>query len=304
VKLINDIKKDLNFKNNFKIVSTLIITFFICDFILGIGIEKGLEKYYGLNTTAEIALVGHSHLMLGINKVKVEESLNVKVSKYTREGVNISDRQIMIDQLLRKNNSIKTIIYGVDAWSFTGEGLSANSYTLFYPFLADANVNAYVKKKSSFTEYWLHKLIKTTRFNEGLISSSIRGYLSNWSNLKFGEVDTIRLKEEIKVGKFRKINTKIENIEILRESIKVLGLKNIQIILLYVPTIDLYNTAEISKFNESITIFENLEKEFKHVKYISFLEPWSHQYSIFHDPIHLNPKGQDLITLELIKKIK
>jgi len=51
-------------------------------------------------------------------------------------------------------------------------------------------------------------------------------------------------------------------------------------------------------------MFYNFEKEFSNVNYVSLLDPYSHDYSLFFDPIHMNPKGQDLITKELIKLLK
>lgn len=301
LKLVADIKADTKFLRNAKIICFAIIVFFLCDAVLNIFLSRGLEKYYGLNSSAEIALVGHSHLMLGIDKSMLEQGIDKSIAKFTREGVNINDRKIMVKQLLRHNTKLKTIIYGVDAWSFTGEGLSANSYKLFYPFLEDNDVDAYVKKQSDISDYWVHKLIKTTRFNEGLINSSIRGYLQNWSNLKIGVLDTVQLKKEIALGRFRKIDNSIENVTILRETLAELKSHNIEVILLYIPTIDFINTAERIKFKETLQILENLDREFNNVKFVSLLEPWSHDYSLFFDQIHMNPKGQKLMTQELIK---
>ena len=226
--LLNDIKKDKNFKKVSKIILLAFLTFFILDSLIGIVLTNGLEKYYGLNTDSEVALVGHSQLMLGVDKNLLEKELMIHVTKYTREGVNVADRQIMIRQLLDKNPHLKTIIYGIDAWSFTGEGLSANSYTLFYPFLGNKEVDKYVKTQAGFGNYWLHKLIKTARFNELLVSGAARGYLGNWSNLKIGQVDTGKLKKEIAIGDYRKINNSTKNIEILKQSIKELHKKKYQ----------------------------------------------------------------------------
>ena len=302
--LFNDIKQDKNLKKVLKTITFAIIIFFISDTLIGIVLTNGLKKYYGLNTNAEIALVGHSQLMLGVDKKMLEKELKMPVAKYTREGVNVADRQIMIQQLLKQNHNLKTIIYGIDAWSFTGKGLSANSYTLFYPFLGNKQVDEYVKAQAEFSNYWLHKLIKTSRFNELLISGSFRGYLRNWSNLKFGHIDTTKLKKEIANGDFRGIENSTRNINTLRQSIKVLDEKNIKVILLFLPTVDLLNNAEPKKFKETLKIFNNLEKEFSNLTILNYLESYSHDYSLFFDPIHMNPKGQKRLTSQLIKDLK
>lgn len=302
--LIQDIKNDPSFKKSTYIIFGVLLAFMVLDALTGTLLTKGLNRYYGLNSNAEIALVGHSHLMLGVDKTVLENELDIPVAKYTREGVNIADRQIMIRQLLRENSKIKTVIYGVDAWSFSGEGLSANSHTLFYPFLKNTEVNNYVKRQADPADYWLHKIIKTARFSEGLISSSFRGYLNNWSNLKFGKVDVDRLKKEIAAGQFRKIHNSPENISILKASINELQTHGIKVILLYVPTIDLYNRAEPEKFKESMEIIKDLPNEFDNVQFVNYLEPLSHDYSLFFDPIHMNPKGQKQVTQQLINDLR
>lgn len=299
-----DFKSDMYKKKALRIMLLFLISFFILDFFVGIVLKNGLEAYYGLNQNAKIALVGHSHLMLGIDKVKMEQDLGYEVAKYTSEGVNIANRKLMIEHLLSKNNKIETIIYGVDAWMFTGEGLSKNSHALFYPFLSDTSINRFVKKAAPESEYWTRKLIKSTRYSEGLISSSLRGYFKKWDNFKFGIVSIERLKKSIALGEYRVINNNKENIDILIETIELLKKKGINIILLYVPTIDIVNQVESEKFEETLQIFINLENEYTNVEFVNFLEPFSHQYDLFFDPIHLNPKGQNKVTKELISHIK
>jgi len=302
--LLKDIKSDGYKKKALRIMVLFLISFFILDFFVGIVLKNGLEAYYGLNENVKIALVGHSHLMLGIDKVQMEQDLGYKVAKYTSEGVNVANRKLMIEHLLSKNNKIETIIYGVDAWMFSGEGLSENSHALFYPFLSDASINRFVKKAGSESEYWTRKLIKSTRYSEGLISSSLRGYFKKWDNLKFGTVDIERLKKSIALGEYREINNNKENIDTLIESIELLKKKGINIILLYVPTIDIVNQVESEKCEETLQIFRNLENEYTNVEFVNFLEPFSHQHDLFFDPIHLNPKGQNKVTEKLISHLK
>jgi len=73
------------------------------------------------------------------------------------------------------------------------------------------------------------------------------------------------------------------------------------VILLYVPTIDIVNQFEKYKFQETLEIFINFIKKYDNVDFVNFLEPFSHQHDLFFDPIHLNPKGQSVITDTLIK---
>ena len=60
---------------------------------------------------------------------------------------------------------------------------------------------------------------------------------------------------------------------------------------------------EIDK-NRWYSNFGPLQREFENVQLLSYLEPWAHDYSLFYDPIHMNPKGQKMVTLQLIKDLK
>lgn len=302
--LLKDIKKDPNKKRIIRLVTLFVMAFFMIDALLGFILRNGLEKYYGLNDQASMAVIGHSHLMLGVDKTMLEDTLGIKVAKYTREGVNIADRKVMVEHLLNRSQTIKTVIYGVDAWTFTGEGLSENSHVLFYPFMNDKSIDSLIKSRTTQSEYWLRKLIKSTRYNEGLIASSIRGHSNKWDNFKLGEVDTKRLRKELEISGFRKINNDQENLKILKKTIEMLKKKQVNVVLFYVPTIDLVNDLEPRRFEETIQIFNQLEQDYDNVVFLNFLEPFSHKHELFYDPIHLNPKGQKVVTNQLIKELK
>ncbi|QWX84358.1 hypothetical protein H0I23_01525 [Cellulophaga sp. HaHaR_3_176] len=292
-------------KNN---INKKLILFIFVFFILDFGISKflliGLNKYYGLGDNSEIAFVGHSHLMLGVDKQMIEQELDVTISKYTREGVNVEDRQVMVKQLLAENKNLKTVIYGVDAWTFSSEGLSSNSYKLFYPFMNDPVINDFVYESTNKSDYWTKKIIKTTRYNELLLSGALRGYLGKWDNLKFGKVDTLSLKEKIKSGDFREIKNTSSNIKFFNETLELLSENNIKVILMYVPTIDILRDNQEVKYKETIALFDAISKKSHNINFVNFQEPWSHNYDLFYDPIHMNPEGQKVVTKELIKYLK
>ncbi|MGB5820435.1 MAG: hypothetical protein WBG90_13205 [Saonia sp.] len=256
-----------------------------------------------MNENAEIAIVGHSHLMLGIDKERIEEEFDIKVSKYTREGVNVTDRYIMLQQLLESNEQMKTLIYGVDAWTFTNKGLSSNSYKLFYPFLDSRAVKDYVYAHSSPIDYMAKRIIRTTRYDELLLSGSVRGYLGEWTNLKFGKVDVEGLKTNIANGNFRKIKNARENIRVFRETLELLAENNIRVILLYVPTIDLLTEVQELEYGDTLRFIEEISGEFNNVEFLNLQGPMSHDHTLFYDAIHLNPEGQAIATQELISYI-
>ncbi len=283
------------------IVIGFVFAFFLIDYTVSIVLSKGLEKYYGLNTDSELAIVGHSHLMLGLDKGKIESGLGVKVAKYTREGVNLAERKIMIEHLLETNQNIKTVILGVDAWSFTDEGLSSNSYKLFFPFMDNESINRYLLTECDGVEFFSKKIIRTSRFNELLIGGALRGYMGNWSNLKQGKVDISKLEEQINRGVYRKIDSKKNSIYILEQILTTFEEKKIKVILLNVPTIDIMIKAQKNKVKQVFEKINALAEQYDNVRFLNMQEPWSHEHELFYDAIHLNPMGQKKITEEVIQ---
>ena len=278
--------------------------FFAADYATHHSLKSGLHKYFGLGTDAEIALIGHSHLMLGVNKTQLEETLGQQIAKYTSEGVNVSDRKLMIEYLLKKNPNTKVVIYGVDAWMFTGEGLSANSYKLFLPFMDDESVRQHIKTDAPIEEFWQKRLVGSSRYSEPLINSALRGHLGNWSNYKFGTLDTVQLAKNVATGNFRNINSSKENRTIFEKTLADLEKQNIIVVLVYVPTIAHYNQAEPDKFEQEINYFKSLNQKFTNLHYFEYLEGWDTNYSFFFDPIHLNPEGQQAFTTAFSSDLK
>ncbi|MCG2590797.1 hypothetical protein [Rhodohalobacter sulfatireducens] len=274
------------------------------DYLVHKGIQTGLEKYYGISSENEIAFVGHSHLMLGVDKERFEEEIGKKVSKYTIEGVNVYDRYLMLNHLMDENKNLKTIVYGVNPWMFTGSGLSENSYQLFLPFMNNELIGNYVKKEMDGFEYWQKKIIKSSRYNERLVSGSMRGYLGIWSNLKFGNLDPEKYRKRIENGDYRQINSLETNRNIFEKSINELTSQGINVVLLYVPTTDLYNDLEPREFSNELDYFRKIEKENDRVLYFEYLNGWESNYDLFFDPIHLNPEGQALLTEQFISDIE
>ena len=157
----------------------LLVLFVVLDRLAGWVLLRGLDRYYGLDQPAAVLCVGHSHTVLGINKVALEKTLGVPVAKFAVEGANTADRLEMIRYYFRRQPaSVRAVVYDVDAHSFTSAGLSSASYTLLYPFIGDPGIRAYIRRNcASATEYWLRRLLCVTRYNE-LTICAVCGYLS------------------------------------------------------------------------------------------------------------------------------
>ncbi|MBR5851234.1 MAG: SGNH/GDSL hydrolase family protein [Bacteroidaceae bacterium] len=285
----------------------IIILFFTCDFAVERFMKHGIDEMYGLNQYADVLLIGHSHLMLATDKQQMENDLGMKVSKYTREGVNVSDRKIMIQQILDSGygDSLKIVLYGVDLCTFTGEGLSANSYKLFYPFIDDKNIGNYIRQQGGAKDYWLHKLVRTSRYSDdGFKNGAFRGWLHNWSNLKSGTVDIEAYKRRLQNGDERHIQMNPELIAEFKESIGMLTERGITVALVNTPTLDLLNNFEADKYDMIVEWFQTYADERLLVEYWDFNPEYSSQHELFYDRLHLNSIGQKVISKEITQSLK
>ena len=81
---------------------------------MGLVLQKGLERYVGLDRNATILCVGHSRTVLGIDDRQLERELGVSVAKYVLNGVNARDRLAMIRHYFVKYpKSVKVVVYDV-----------------------------------------------------------------------------------------------------------------------------------------------------------------------------------------------
>lgn len=280
--------------------------FELADNLINWAMMKGINNYYGLNQPSEILLVGHSHLMLATDKERLEEGTGMKVSKYCREGVSVTDKKAMVEHFLGSANtdSLKYVLYGVDLATFTGNGLSKNSYKLFYPFIDDEHMGPYIKKQTDAIDYWLHKIVKCSRFNDdGIKNSAGRGWLDNWDNLKTNTIDVKDYQKHLANGDERHIQMNELLMEQLQQSVTMLTDRGIKVILVNTPTLDLLNNFEPEKYVQIMNWFREYAESNEYIYFWDFNPLYQSDYSLFSDRLHLNRKGQGVITGELIERI-
>jgi hypothetical protein len=287
-----------------KLVVFCILVFSI-DSLTSMFLKEGLYRYFGLDKSAKVLAVGNSHTVLGIDKVRVENELGIAMSKYARSGANLRDRKAMIEQYFALHpNSAKIVIYDVDAHLFTEGGLSRNSYQLFYPFIDAPIIEKHILQANPpWQELVLREIFQTSRYSDMLVAQSMRGWLKKWTNLKSGQVNIERLKKEIKTELFRKIQLKEEGVTLFKETLETIKDNGAVAVLVYVPTIDILNEVEPSKFKQVIGLFDKIAKEDENVYFLNYNEPFSHQHNLFFDPVHLHGGGQKVVTDALIRDI-
>lgn len=291
------------------ITSLLIVSIaaLLVDYLFDRAMLHGVNAFYGLDRHSKILLVGHSHLMLATDKERMEKELNTTVSKYTREGVNVYDRKVMVHQYLSSaySDSLKICLYGVDLCTFTGKGLSQNSYMLFYPFMDNAVIDDYIEKCAPATDYWLHKLLQVSRYNDdGLKGAAARGWRKDWSNRKNGVVDIPTYKKKLLNGDERHIEMEPELIAEFTETIKMLTDRGVKVVLVNTPTLNLLNEYEPEKYEMVVDWFTRFASDHENVEYWDFNPKYSSRHELFHDRLHLNAKGQQVITTEIIDKLQ
>lgn len=281
-----------------------IAIFLVCNQLVAGLFNRGLRQYYCLQP-AKVLCIGHSMSEMGIEKTRLEENLGVPVSKYCMNGAGSYDRLVMIKHYLETvETPPEIIVYDVSGRSFSG-GLSSNSYALFFPFMDEsAAVDAYVREQAPRDEYWLKKLVLLNRYDDTRLGAVVRGYRSDWKNRSLAVFDPAAFQVNLKNGNFWKISFEPGNIEKFEETIQLLKSKHIRMVLAGLPSVDMLNQAEPEKYAKAMQIFHDLEKKYDNVVFLDYNPEFSADYSLFKDPIHLNPKGQMVVTERLGKDLK
>jgi hypothetical protein len=287
--------------------AAFLLLFLISDFLVaGYFLKEGLERYFGLHEPAPVLCLGHSHTVLGIDKIGLEKALDVPVAKYARQGADSSNRLAMLRHYLALHpQGPQYLVYDVDAHTFTSAGLSANSHRLFYPFMDVPVVRRYIQAHAEDPlEYWPRRFLRTPRFDEVTIGFSIRGWLKKWTNLKFGRVDVAALKEKIWRGEFRPIEFDPAAVALWEETIRLVREHGVHLVLAYIPTIDVFNAAEPEKYDRAIALLESYAAGDEGITFLNYNPEFAHRHELFHDPIHMNPQGQEQITRRLARDLK
>ena len=304
--LIDDFKAQKRYLYIFTVkLVVFIFLFLMFDRLAARFLEEGLNRSFGFDIPAEILCLGNSRTALGIEKLLLEKGLGVPVAKYARNGANIADRFAMFRQYLeRQPSSVKILVYDVDAHIFTGEGLSMNSYTLFYPFMDSPSIDTYIRKYASFSDYSFRHLLKLRRFDLETCNLSLRGWLRKWDNFKQGVVNIDRLKKQITNNQIRHISFDNECIKCFEQTLQFAQEKGIHVVLLYIPTIDLYNQAEPEKYRRAIELLQSFSSRYDWVTFLDYSSVYCQRHDLFYDQIHLNPQGQRLVTKKLVQDLK
>ena len=269
-------------------------------------LQKGLDRYYGLDRGAAVLCVGHSHTMLGIDGQRLEQGLGVPVAKYAVNGANACDRLAMIRHYLgRQPGAVRLVVYDVDDHTFTGEGLSSNSYRLFFPYLDNPDIARYLKDSvGSWEEYGVRRLLTLLRYNSVTLNLALRGTLGRYDNFKTGRVDIAALRNDLAAGRRPPITMQRPMVDAFAETVRLLRTQGVQLVLCYIPTLDLVNDADRIRHEQVLEIFKDYQAHDSGITFLDYNPAFASRYELFYDPIHLNREGQKKVTEQALTDLR
>lgn len=297
----------MNKKTKLRNLIIAVGSFIVLDLVIGEIATYGIKKFYGLNQHSEILLMGHSHLMLATDKEQMENDLNMQISKFCREGADVNDRYIMSKMYIESpySDQLKYVLYGVDLCTFTGGGLSENSYKLFYPFIGSDVMENYIRQQASPSEFALNKVVNLYRFNDDVTkNAAIRGLRGDWSNKKHNVMDIEAYKQRLKNHDERDIQMTPELIDMFKKTVELFTKRGVKVILVHTPTLDLLNDYQPKEFSKICKWYEDFAAADTMVDYWDFNPEFSHRHEFFNDRLHVNAEGQKEITKSIGEKFK
>jgi len=282
-----------------------LVLWFTLDSLLSILLFNGLSKNYGLKQYSEAFIVGHSHVIMALDRKEIEDSLGIKLSKYTREGVNMKERLLMTKQYLSSPyaDSVKYVIVGVDIYSFQQEGLSENSHLLFYPFFDDTEISHYLKSECSTWDYCQHKYIRLSRYSDDVINASFRGWTNDDRNRKTNQFDAKTPEAALKKW-MRPIGFNKELMNSLDSIIDISNRTGAITILLNTPTMSIINRYQPERYDSIISYYHNRVAAEKNVYFLDLNPTYQDSIYLFSDPVHMNVEGRKRVTDALINYIR
>jgi hypothetical protein len=271
------------------------------DRLAGTLLKHGLDRYFGFDRNAAVLLVGHSHTMLGIDAELLQRSLGMPVAKYAVNGANVFDREAMLRHYFGDHpGRVKLVVYDVDDHTFTGDGLSSNSYRLLYPYIGNADMNGYLRANAgSWGEYFSRRVLLSLRFNAAVLNLSLRGLFGVFDNFKTGSVDIPSLEKEIQTGRRPGILIDSEYLNALEETIQLVRSRGARLVFCYIPSVDLLSRMDPARHTQVVDMFQRYDRDDEGVEFYNYQETFGSRYELFSDPIHLNREGQRIFTAQL-----
>ena len=297
IPLFEDIKQP---NSAFRRLGAGLLTVFLLyaagSFGLSAFFNRGLQAYYCLEPV-DVLCIGHSMSEMGIDKVRLETTLKRPVGKYCMNGVGPVERLVMLKHYLETvKTPPKILVYDVSARIFSS-GLARESYQLFLPFLNHSEVcTAFVRKNVTESEFIFFTLTPLSCYENTRLGAVQRGFARDWKTRKNTKFDPSEFRKKVAAGDFWHITQVPEAVEAFEEILKLCREKRIRVFLAALPCVDILNEAEPEKYEQVMSFLKKHCDEDGNVVLFDCNPDFSHRYELFADPIHLNPKGQSIVS--------
>jgi hypothetical protein len=277
----------------------LLLLFFLVDYLISLVLFNDLNKPFNLDHHPEILINGSSMSGSGFNTWEIEDRTSKHIAAYIREGVSVVDRQAMIDHFFDLYpEGIETVIYEVNPVLLSGIKTAANVYTHFYPFMDDSTMNQYIKERATPREYYIHKLIRTTRFNSRSFIGFFAGIIGFSGNVKTNSLDEGMLRPLIAEKGKDEVIINDANREVFEETMTTILSRHASVLLVMMPM----HYIKLQTFDEDG--YKKLDKYFSEYarsrNHIEFLDlnqdSMIYDAGNFSDPLHFNVNGAQQIT--------
>jgi|GEM_PF-1697738 len=276
-----------------------LILFFVTDYLISLVLFKDLNSTFNLDHHPEILINGSSMSGSGFNTWEIEERTSKPIAAYIREGVSVVDRNAMIEHFFHLYpEGIQTVIYEVNPVLLSGIKTAANVYTHFYPFMDDRTMDRYVRERATPREYYIHKLIRTTRFESRSFIGFVSGLIGFSRNIKTNTLDEGTLRPLMAEKGQEEVIINEENRKVFEESMKTILSHHADVILVMMPMhyikLQTFDEEGYRKLTDYYTQFA-LSRDS-----IEFLDlnrdSMIYDAGNFSDPLHFNANGQQQIT--------
>ena len=277
----------------------LLILFFLFDFLFSLLIFNDLEKPFKLKKNPEILINGSSMSGSGFNTWEIEERTSKQIATYIREGVSVMDRHAMIKHYFQMYpEGIETVIYEVNPVLLSGMKTADNVYIHFLPFMDDSIIDQYIREKASPREYYIHKYIRTTRFDSRSFIGIIAGLFRVSGDVKTTSLDEGMLRPLMEEKGTEDIVINEDNRAVFEESMQLIEDHGARVILVMMPMHKVkLETYKEKDYKDLVAYYEEYSASREHISFLDMnRDSMIYDSGNFSDPLHFNASGSRHIT--------
>jgi hypothetical protein len=280
------------------------LLFFLIDYGVSSVLLTGLNRYFGLDSNADILLNGSSMTLAGFDKIKIENATKKNVAFYSRNGVSLEDRSTMLKHFFNKSSKKTSIVVlEVNPLLFSKKFTAANVYRLFLPFMDDSAIDEFVKSKTTLKDYWVRKIIRTSRYDIDLFSLALKGYMGAYENKKTQVLDVNALDGLREKANSLPVEFNPERVALFKETIELVKRSSDHIVLVNMPIFDTkMKTFKADEYQAFLSFFIDYAKNHRDFYFLDLnRQQIISNPNLFSDPLHVNVEGQTKVSEALVQ---